>query len=191
MTRSLDHRLPFDLAKAKALMEDPPVSPKASPAELECTNDRYMNDEAVCTAVAAMLAKINVTIGHGARAGQGARHAADHEPSDRHVSAGLGAQFLGFLRSLLLQPGDPVRCTSGDGAGPQQGLFNMGRYSNPDGRQAAGAASARSSIPPSASRRSRRCTRSISQDIPNIPLYQQFLIWGARKSVEATPSDAG
>ncbi|QQS13089.1 MAG: ABC transporter substrate-binding protein [Rhodospirillales bacterium] len=65
-TKALDARLPFDLAGAKKLMAEAGY-PNGFKVTLDCPNDRYNNDEAICQAVVAMLAQIGVQIDLQAR----------------------------------------------------------------------------------------------------------------------------
>ena len=53
----LDTRLPFDPNAAKALLAAADY-PDGFAVTLDCPNDRYVNDEAICRAAAAMLAEI-------------------------------------------------------------------------------------------------------------------------------------
>src|SRR3546814_19971302 len=50
-----------DIAKAKKLMVDAGY-PDGFSVQLDCPNDRYVNDEKVCQAVASMLARIGIQI---------------------------------------------------------------------------------------------------------------------------------
>ena len=56
-----EKRLPFDLAKAKQLMVEAGY-PNGFEVTLDCPNNRYINDEAICQALAAMFAKIGVQL---------------------------------------------------------------------------------------------------------------------------------
>jgi len=56
-----DKRPKADVEKARALMAEAGYGAGFS-LGMDCPNDRYENDEAICTAVTAMLAKINVKI---------------------------------------------------------------------------------------------------------------------------------
>ena len=49
-TKALDKRLPYDVEAAKQLLADAGY-PNGFDVELRCPNDRYVNDEAICTAV--------------------------------------------------------------------------------------------------------------------------------------------
>ena len=60
-TQDLDKRLPYDVDAAKKLLADAGY-PKGFDVELRCPNDRYVNDEAICTAVVGMFGKIGVNV---------------------------------------------------------------------------------------------------------------------------------
>jgi peptide/nickel transport system substrate-binding protein len=60
-TRELDRIPKVDLAAAKALLAEAGLADGFS-ITLNCPNDRYVNDEAICQAVAAMLAKIGIRV---------------------------------------------------------------------------------------------------------------------------------
>jgi len=60
-TKALDARLPYDVDAAKQLLADAGY-PDGFDVELRCPNDRYVNDEAICTAVVGMLGKIGVNV---------------------------------------------------------------------------------------------------------------------------------
>jgi peptide/nickel transport system substrate-binding protein len=58
---SMDKRYPFDIAAAKKLLADAGY-PNGFEVGMDCPNDRYINDEKICVALAAMWAKIGVTV---------------------------------------------------------------------------------------------------------------------------------
>lgn len=60
-TKELDERHPFDVAAAKALLAEAGY-PDGFEVQLDCPNDRYNNDEKICQAAVAMLAKIGITV---------------------------------------------------------------------------------------------------------------------------------
>ncbi len=60
-TKALDKRLPYDPEAAKKLLADAGY-PNGFDVELRCPNDRYVNDEAICTAVVGMFGKIGVNV---------------------------------------------------------------------------------------------------------------------------------
>jgi peptide/nickel transport system substrate-binding protein len=53
-TPEMDARLPYDVARAKALLAEAGY-PDGFAFNLNCPNDRYVNDEAICQAMASML----------------------------------------------------------------------------------------------------------------------------------------
>jgi len=60
-TPEIDAPPAFDPERARALLEEAGYREGFS-VQLDCTNDRYMNDEAVCQAVVGMLARIGVSV---------------------------------------------------------------------------------------------------------------------------------
>ena len=58
-TPEIEKRLPHDPAAAKKLLADAGY-PKGFEVTLDCPNNRYVNDEKICQAVAAMWSKIGV-----------------------------------------------------------------------------------------------------------------------------------
>jgi peptide/nickel transport system substrate-binding protein len=54
-------RHPYDVAAAKKLLSDAGY-PQGFEVTMDCPNDRYVNDEAICQAVAQMLARIDVKV---------------------------------------------------------------------------------------------------------------------------------
>ncbi len=60
-TPDAEKRMPFDLKRAKQLLADAGY-PGGFEVGLDCPNNRYINDEEICLAVAAMLAKIDIKV---------------------------------------------------------------------------------------------------------------------------------
>ncbi len=59
--KSMDKRYPYDVNAAKKLLADAGY-PNGFEVQLDCPNNRYINDEKICVAVAGMLAKVGVTV---------------------------------------------------------------------------------------------------------------------------------
>ena len=57
----LEERLPFDLARARALMAEAGYA-DGFEVSLDCTNNRYVNDEEICIALASMWAQLKVKV---------------------------------------------------------------------------------------------------------------------------------
>lgn len=60
-TEEIDALPPVDPEAARNLLKDAGY-PDGFSVTLDCTNDRYMNDEAICQAVVGMLARIGITV---------------------------------------------------------------------------------------------------------------------------------
>ena len=60
-TNEIDALPPFDPERARALLADAGY-PDGFSVTLDCTNDRYLNDEAICQAVVGMLARIGIRV---------------------------------------------------------------------------------------------------------------------------------
>ncbi|MHA1566117.1 MAG: ABC transporter substrate-binding protein [Alphaproteobacteria bacterium] len=54
-------RIPYDVDAAKGLLDEAGY-PDGFEVTMDCPNDRYVNDEAICQAVVAMLAKIGINV---------------------------------------------------------------------------------------------------------------------------------
>ena len=65
-TEALDKRLPYDVDRAKALMAEAGYEDGFG-VTLDCPNNRYVNDEAICQAVVPMLAQIGIKVDLAAR----------------------------------------------------------------------------------------------------------------------------
>jgi len=59
--KSMDKRYPYDIAAAKKLLAEAGY-PNGFELGMDCPNNRYINDEKICVAVAGMLSKIGVTV---------------------------------------------------------------------------------------------------------------------------------
>lgn len=60
-TEALDERLPYDPEAAQAMLAEAGYG-DGFEATLDCPNDRYNNDEAICQAVVGMLGRIGITV---------------------------------------------------------------------------------------------------------------------------------
>jgi peptide/nickel transport system substrate-binding protein len=114
-TKELDTRLPYDPGRAKELMADAGYAHGFS-VKLDCPNNRYNNDEAICRAVVPMLAKI------GIQATLDAQPKAVHFPKITNKQSDFYMFGWGALDSYEVFP-SLVR---------SQGEFNGTHYSNPE-----------------------------------------------------------
>ena len=59
--KALNERVPYDPVKSKKLLTEAGY-PDGFETGMDCPNDRYVNDEAICQAVVAMLAKVGIKV---------------------------------------------------------------------------------------------------------------------------------
>jgi len=164
---------PYDLAAAKKLLAEAGY-PTGFEVTLDCTNDRYVNDEQVCTAIAGMLSRIGVKVAVNAL--PGARFFAKVGAGDSSFN------FFGYTPvNLDAYNTLNVMMATRDG---KAGQWNVGRYSNPEVDRLIG--QVLTEMDPQA--RTRLVTQAMTlhrNDVGHIPLYQQGLAWGMRKNIDA------
>ncbi|WP_177239565.1 ABC transporter substrate-binding protein [Variovorax sp. PDC80] len=164
---------PYDLAAAKKLLAEAGY-PSGFEVTLDCTNDRYVNDEQVCTAIAGMLSRIGVKVAVNAL--PGARFFTKVGAGDSSFN------FFGYTPvNLDAYNTLNVMMATRDG---KAGQWNVGRYSNPEVDRLIG--QVLTEMDPQA--RTRLVTQAMTlhrNDVGHIPLYQQGLAWGMRKNVDA------
>jgi peptide/nickel transport system substrate-binding protein len=178
-------RLPFDLAAANRLLDEAGY-PRQGGAQgtrfevdLDCPNDRYVNDGPICQAITAMLARVGIKI---------------------NLLAVPRAQFFAKINSPVYNtpfyllgwtPGtmdahnvlnDLMSCRKADGSGGK-GQFNNGGYCSAKVDDLA------SKVLVEADQTKREAMileafRTLHDDVGYIPLHQQALAWGVSKNVE-------
>ncbi len=120
-TKELDTLPKVDLDKAKALMKDAGYAEGFS-VTLHCPNDRYINDEAICQAVTAMLARIAVKVNLVAQPkGQHFTLIQKQPPETEFYMVGWGVPTYDshYIFSFMYQT-----------RGGKDGTWNATRYSN-------------------------------------------------------------
>ena len=171
-TPEAERRLPFDLARAKQLLAQAGY-PGGFGFTLDCPNNRYINDEAICVAVAAMLAKagLRVKVNAQPRAIYFARM------PKRDTSAymlGWGGAITDAQTTLT-----PV-LHSPDGKGA--GDYNWGSYVNPKLDALIDAAR----IEPDPAKRKQLIADALAEhnaQIHHVPLHRQVIPWAMRANV--------
>ena len=143
----------------------------------DCPNDRYVNDEAICQATVAMLARIGIKVDLSA------------QPKAKFfakvlASGGYDTSFflIGWTPASLdgwniLR--DIVGCRDETGKG---GQFNLGGYCNPTIEELGG----RIAVETDPSKREDMLAEAFRiehDDISHIPLHQQMLVWGVSKKL--------
>ena len=174
--QSANHRLPFDIEGAKHRLAEAGY-PQGFEVGMNCPNDRYVNDEEICQAVAAMLAKIDIKVNLTAES------KATYFP--KILSRNTSFYLLGWTPSTT-DAHDPLNALMAtppaDGKGGQ-GQFNLGWYSNPKLDELT--MKIQSEI--DQSKRNNMIAEAYKihgEDIGHIPLHQQALSWGMKKNID-------
>ena len=169
-----DRRLPVDLDAARKLLAEAGY-PNGFGVTLDCPNDRYVNDEGICTAVVAMLSRIGIRVTLAAQTR--ARFFAEVNGPRYNTSFYL----LGWTPATsdahnalfnLLGTRDGTR-----------GVFNNGGYSNPRMDDLI----SRIATETDQAARQRLISESaalVRDDVAYLPLHQQQIVWAARSNVE-------
>jgi peptide/nickel transport system substrate-binding protein len=178
---ALDHRPPPDPARAKALLAEAGY-PDGFGVTLDCPNDRYVRDEAICTAVAGMLARVGIRVD------------VDAEPKARFFSQiGPPRYETSFYLLGWTPPTYDAQNVLQNLAATRsgaRGAVNFGGFSDPAidaliGRIGTeGDPVARLALIAAAARR-------LQAQVAYIPLHQQELLWGERAGLSVPQSADG
>jgi len=173
---ALNKRLPYDVAGAAKLMAEAGY-PNGFEVGMNCPNDRYVNDEEICQAVTAMLARINVKVNLTAES------KATYFP--KILARNTSFYLLGWTPSTT-DAHDPLNALMAtppaDGKGGQ-GQFNLGWYSNPKLDEL----TLKIASEIDQAKRNQMLAEAYkihADDIGHLPLHQQALAWGMKKNVE-------
>jgi peptide/nickel transport system substrate-binding protein len=173
--KALDAVRKPDRERARKLLAEAGY-PQGFEVTLDCPNNRYINDERICQAVAAMLAQVNVKV----RLNSMPR--ATYFPKIQKFDTsfymlGWGVPTFDSLYALqsLLRT---VVTGTGDGN------FNLGKYSNPKVDAAVDAL--KTEVDPAKRKALTREALAIHQaDVGHIPLHHQVIPWAMRANVSA------
>jgi peptide/nickel transport system substrate-binding protein len=165
-----------DLAKAKQLLTDAGY-PDGFEVQLDCPNDRYVNDAAICTAVSAMLARINVKANVFARS---------------KVQFFADTNYPNFKTSFYLIGWTPSTLDAGNvfqnilhTVGPGIALTNIAHFSNPRVDELTGLINSELD----AKKRQAMIdegAKIVQDQFGYIPLHQQTIVWAAKNNIELT-----
>ena len=167
--------LPYDPAAAKKLLADAGY-PSGFEIGMDCPNDRYINDEQICTAVAAMLARIGVKVNPliQTRAKYFAKILGPGYNTSFFMLGWTPATYdaHNMLINLLVKR-----------TGQGRGDYNSGGYSNP--RIETLVDQIQSEMDPGKrAAELHEALEIVKEDVATIPLHQQVLFWAARDTVE-------
>ena len=169
----LDKRLPFDPEASKRLLAEAGY-PNGFEVKLNCPNDRYVNDAEICQAVAANLARVGVKINLEAET------KVTYFP--KILRRDTSFYLLGWTASTVDSHNVlyPILSSPGDGG---RGQFNLGSYSNAQVDELTNKIA--SETDDNKRNAMIRDAMKIHQDeVGHIPLHNQALNWGAKKTME-------
>jgi peptide/nickel transport system substrate-binding protein len=173
--KDLDRVKPPDREGARRLLADAGY-PQGFTVTLDCPNNRYINDEKICVAVAAMLAQVNVKVNVNAMP------RATYFPKIQNYDTSfymLGWGVPTFDSQYALQ--SLVRTVVPKTA---DGDYNLGKYSNP----AVDAAVDKLKTEVDPAKRAalaREASQIHMADFGHIPLHFQVIPWAMRSNVKA------
>jgi len=169
-----DKRTPVDVEGAKRLLAEAGY-PNGFGVTLDCPNDRYVNDEAICTAAVSMLARIGIRVTLAAQTR--ARFFAEVNAPRFNTSFYL----LGWTPATA-DAHNALFNLAGTRDGTR-GVFNNGGYSNPKLDDLI----RRIGVETDQEARQRMISESaviLREDAAYVPLHQQQIVWAARQGVE-------
>ena len=177
-------RHPFDLAAANRLLDEAGYPRTGAEnirfeVDLDCPNDRYVNDGPICQAVTAMLARVGVKI--NLKAVPRAQFFAKVNSPDYNTPFYLLGWTPGTLDSHNVL-NDLMHTRNATGSGGR-GQFNNGGYSN----ARVDALAAQVLVEADTARRDAMILEAyqiLHNDVGYIPLHQQALAWGVSRNVE-------
>jgi peptide/nickel transport system substrate-binding protein len=169
----LNKRLPYDPAASQKLLAEAGY-PQGFEVGMNCPNDRYVNDEEICKAVAAMLAKVGVKINLMAES------KSTYFP--KILSRNTSFYLLGWTPGSYDSHNPLFALMATPGAGGQ-GQFNLGSYSNPKIDELTKAIAVETD-PGKRNGMIREAMQVHQDDVGHLPLHQQALAWAMKKNVE-------
>ena len=168
----MDTRHPFDVAKAKKLLAEAGY-PNGFGFTLNCPNDRYVNDEKICVAVAAMWARVGLNV----RVETMTKANFFPKVQKRDTSAFLAGWGGGATDAMfILKP--VIHSRDGKGAGDS----NYGDAKNAELDALIDKAEGEMNL---VERQSliNKATQLIHDEVHVIPLHRQVIPWASRKNV--------
>jgi peptide/nickel transport system substrate-binding protein len=166
-------RLPFDLPKARALMAEAGYA-DGFEVTLDCPNNRYVNDEKICVALAGMWAQLKLSVKVNAMP------RTTYFPKLEKLDTSL--YMLGWGGSIT-DAETTITPVLRNRAGGGVGFYNYGNSRN----DRLDALAAQSSNEPDAKKREelvKAVLREAQAQVQLIPLHRQIIPWAARSNVD-------
>ncbi|HVP60017.1 MAG TPA: ABC transporter substrate-binding protein [Myxococcaceae bacterium] len=174
----LRERYPYDPGASRKLLAEAGY-PDGFPVTLDCPNDRYINDEAICQSLVPMLARVGVKVTLNAQT-KSKHFDKILKKSNNNTSfflLGFSPETADAMATLL-----PVMTMKLEGSG----AWNGGRYTNPRVEELV--TRIRVEMDPEKRRKLiSEALRIHREDFGHLPLHEQLVIWGARDAVEVVP----
>jgi peptide/nickel transport system substrate-binding protein len=169
----LAKRLPYDPEASKKLLAEAGY-PQGFEVKMNCPNDRYVNDAAICQAVAANLARVGIKINLEAET------KGTYFP--KILRRDTSFYMLGWTSSTVDAHNVlyPIMSSPGEGG---RGQFNLGAYSNARIDEL----TVQIGSETDQKKRNELIREAIKihqDDVGHIPLHQQALNWGVKKNIE-------
>jgi peptide/nickel transport system substrate-binding protein len=168
----IEKRLPFDLARARALMAEAGYA-DGFEVTLDCPNNRYINDEEICLALATMWSQIKVKLKVNGMPFSTYQPRLDKYDTSMYM-LGWGGSITDaetMLTPVLRNPGEKG-----------VGFYNYGRYRN-DKFDALAAQSSGEADPKKREELIKAALRENKEQVHILPLHRQVIPWAARSNV--------
>ena len=171
-TKDVENRPPVDIVKARKLMADAGFG-NGFDVTLDCTDNRYINDQAICVAIAGMLAKIDI------RVKVNAMPRALYFPKLQNTDTSMYLLGWGVPTFDSLYTLQSIVRTKGQGG---DGTWNFSGYSNPKIDTIIDALKTEVDL-----KKRAELTKAAllleQADVGHIPLHHQVIPWAMRSNI--------
>ena len=167
-TKELDARLPYDPNMSKKLLADAGY-PDGFEITLDCPNNRYINDEAICVAAVSMLAKVGIKVNLDAQPKSIHFKDLQNDLSDFYMLGwGVPTFDSHYVYSFLLKSDGSWNKVGFSDARVDELVGTMLTETNLDQRNANIA----------------EAWAIVQDNMPYLPLHHQVISWGSKSNVE-------
>lgn len=178
-SRAAEFKRPaFDVEASKKLLAEAGY-PQGFEVAMDCPNDRYVADEAICQAVVGMLAKVGIKVGLNA------------QPKSKYFAKVLGPVYDTSFYLLGWTPGsfdswnvlfNLYGCRTDEGKG--RGEPNLGGYCNPEVDKLTDSVLGETDAKLRDDLIFQAYDIAQNKDVAYVPLHQQALSWGVSRKVK-------
>jgi peptide/nickel transport system substrate-binding protein len=177
--QDMSDRLPFNPDRARELLREAGY-PNGFPLTLHCPNNRYVNDEAICTAVVTMLSRIGI---------RASLRAIPFSQYVRLVSPPYETDFfyVGWSPATYDTHNSLLNLLVTRAPGSPRGIFNVQGYSNPRVDQLTDLIQ----VETDTERRNAMIREALTiarDDVAQVPIVQQVIVWAAKDNIDLVQS---